>query len=122
MRLVTSCVRLACDVELLSNNREPGSSPKNESISSCTTWVGGGRIYASSLLLNEMNFLSPDLARLDFIKIDAEGMMIDVLDGARETIRHHLPWCWIEFWKAGIDPIKQHFNGLPYQFCQMPDG
>ena len=23
MRLVTSCVRLACDVELLSNNRQP---------------------------------------------------------------------------------------------------
>ena len=30
MRLVTSCVRLACDVELLSNNREPGSLDQGE--------------------------------------------------------------------------------------------
>jgi len=28
MRLVTSCVRLACDIELLSNNRHFGQNPK----------------------------------------------------------------------------------------------
>ena len=59
------------------------------------------------------------LAQLDFLKIDVEGMEIDVLAGARATIRRDQPWCWIEFWKIGIDPIKQQFDGLPYQFYQM---
>jgi FkbM family methyltransferase len=59
------------------------------------------------------------LTRLDFLKIDVEGMEVDVLAGARETIRRHQPWCWIEFWRVGIGPIKQQFGGLPYQFFPM---
>ncbi len=59
------------------------------------------------------------LARADLLKIDVEGMEIDVLVGARETIRRHRPWCWIEFWKTGGEPIKQQFEGLPYRFYQM---
>ena len=59
------------------------------------------------------------LPRLDFLKIDVEGMEIDVLSGARKTIAAHLPWCWIENWKVGADPIKQQFAGLPYKFFQI---
>jgi FkbM family methyltransferase len=59
------------------------------------------------------------LAGLDFIKIDVEGMEIDVLAGASGTIRRHLPWCWIEFWKTGVDPIKGQFKDLPYRFYKM---
>lgn len=59
------------------------------------------------------------LPRLDLIKIDVEGMEIDVLRGARRTIAAHLPWGWIENWKVGADLVKQQFAGLPYKFFQV---
>jgi len=61
------------------------------------------------------------LARLDFLKIDVEGMEIDVLEGAARTVRSHRPWCWIEYWKVGPGPIKQCFDGLAYRFFQMDE-
>jgi FkbM family methyltransferase len=59
------------------------------------------------------------LSRLDFLKIDVEGMEIDVLKGAEDLIRTQLPWCWIEYWKVGIPEIKQQFAGSPYKFFVM---
>jgi FkbM family methyltransferase len=59
------------------------------------------------------------LPSLDFLKIDVEGMEIDVLRGAAATVKAHLPWCWIESWKAGVEPIKATFGGLPYRFYQI---
>jgi FkbM family methyltransferase len=56
------------------------------------------------------------LPRLDFLKIDVEGMETDVLKGARRTLETHVPWGWIEHWKLGKDPIKQQFAGLSYRF------
>jgi FkbM family methyltransferase len=56
------------------------------------------------------------LPRLDFLKIDVEGMETDVLKGARRTLETHLPWGWIEAHKVGKDPIKQQFAGLSYKF------
>jgi FkbM family methyltransferase len=61
------------------------------------------------------------LARLDFLKIDVEGMEIDVLEGAAARIRADLPWCWVEYWKIGAEPIKRAFAGLPYQFFRMDE-
>lgn len=61
------------------------------------------------------------LPRMDFIKIDVEGMEIDVLKGSRDSIKHHLPWCWIEYWKVTIDDIKAQFFGLEYKFYIMDD-
>lgn len=58
------------------------------------------------------------LPRLDFLKIDVEGMEIDVLKGARRTIEAQLPWGWIEHWKVGANFIKQQFAGLPYKFFE----
>src|SRR5690242_12326041 len=42
------------------------------------------------------------LPRLDFLKIDVEGMEIAVLRGARDMIARFVPRCWIEYWKVGI--------------------
>jgi hypothetical protein len=58
------------------------------------------------------------LPRLDFLKIDVEGMEIEVLKGARRTIEAHLPWCWIEHWKVGVNFVKQEFAGLQYRFFE----
>jgi|SRR5579862_5579063 len=62
---------------------------------------------------------SLDLPRLDFLKVDVEGMEIDVLDGARASIDRHLPWCWIEYWKVNLADIKARFDGLDYKFYIM---
>ena len=59
------------------------------------------------------------LPRLDFLKIDVEGMEISVLQGARTALHHHLPWCWVEYWKVGRDEIRAQFAGLDYQFYLM---
>ncbi|WP_176040451.1 FkbM family methyltransferase [Burkholderia stabilis] len=56
------------------------------------------------------------LPRLDFLKLDIEGMEIDALRGARRLIETHLPWCWIEYWKVGEAPIIETFAGLDYTF------
>lgn len=64
---------------------------------------------------------SLNLLRLDFLKIDVEGMEIEVLRGAQKSIRQYLPWCWIEVWKVGVENVKAQFNGLDYVFFMMDD-
>lgn len=59
------------------------------------------------------------LPRLDFLKIDVEGMEIEVLQGARTSINRHRPWGWIEYWKVNVDDIKAQFAGLDYRFYIM---
>lgn len=62
---------------------------------------------------------SLNLSRLDFFKIDVEGMEIDVLKGSRKSLEKFLPWCWIEYWKVDINEIKAQFSGLEYKFYIM---
>jgi FkbM family methyltransferase len=59
------------------------------------------------------------LPRLDFLKIDVEGMEIDVLRGAQATLAAFAPWCWVEYWKVGAEAIRSAFAGLPYRFFPM---
>jgi FkbM family methyltransferase len=59
------------------------------------------------------------LSRLDFLKIDVEGMEIEVLQGAQRLIREHRPWCWVEYWKVSADRIKSQFANLSYTFHVM---
>lgn len=62
---------------------------------------------------------SLSLPRLDFLKIDVEGMEIEVLRGARRSIERSLPWCWVEYWKVDVRDIKNQFVGLDYKFYIM---
>ncbi|KWF85538.1 FkbM family methyltransferase [Burkholderia diffusa] len=59
------------------------------------------------------------LVRLDFLKLDIEGMEVEALRGARRLIETHLPWCWIEYWKVGEAPIIDTFAGLDYTFYRI---
>ncbi|MGA3403133.1 MAG: FkbM family methyltransferase [Acetobacteraceae bacterium] len=59
------------------------------------------------------------LPRLDFLKVDVEGMEIEVLRGARSSIERYLPWGWVEYWNVNIDDIKAQFAGLGYKFYIM---
>ena len=60
-----------------------------------------------------------DFPRLDFLKIDVEGMEIEVLKGAHSLIARERPWCWIEYWKIGVEPIQAHLVQLGYKFYVM---
>jgi FkbM family methyltransferase len=62
---------------------------------------------------------SLDLPRLDFLKIDVEGMEVDVLYGGSNTIKRDQPFAWVEYWKSDINNIKAQFAGLDYKFYVM---
>lgn len=62
---------------------------------------------------------SLNLPRLDFLKIDVEGMEVDVLKGGRETLEKYRPWCWIEQWNINKNELKEQFNNLDYSLHQM---
>ncbi|MGH1543706.1 MAG: FkbM family methyltransferase [Arenicella sp.] len=59
------------------------------------------------------------LPRLDFLKIDVEGMDVEVLKGAAQAIKAYKPWCWVEYWKSDLEAIKTQFQRLNYQFYKM---
>jgi FkbM family methyltransferase len=60
------------------------------------------------------------LPRLDFLKIDVEGMEMEVLAGAKGMIARHKPWCWVEYWMVGAETIAGAFAGLGYE-CYVVD-
>jgi FkbM family methyltransferase len=60
-----------------------------------------------------------ELPRLDFLKVDVEGMELEVLKGARRMINVHRPWCWIEYCWVDRSAITEHFEGLGYRFYLM---
>jgi FkbM family methyltransferase len=70
-------------------------------------------------VVNVVTLDSLSLPRLDFLKIDVEGMEVDVLKGGRATIRRDLPFAWIEYWKSDVNEIKAQFAGIEYKFYIM---
>lgn len=61
------------------------------------------------------------LPRLDLMKIDVEGFEVEVLAGARDTIRDNQPWCWIEYFLSDPFILKSQFAGLDYKFYRVDD-
>lgn len=60
------------------------------------------------------------LPRVDFIKIDVEGMEAEVLAGADETIRRFRPYMLIEHIKTSRDTIEDRLRAYSYRFLQEP--
>lgn len=59
------------------------------------------------------------VSRLDFLKIDVEGMEIDVLEGATDTIVRNRPWCWIEYHKVERSQLITFFSNREYTLFRM---
>ena len=55
------------------------------------------------------------LPRLDLIKIDAEGMELQVLDGAAETLARCRPVVYVEFLKSDPDALRARLEALDCQ-------
>ena len=59
------------------------------------------------------------LERLDFIKLDVEGMELDALKGAIKTIRNHRPQMMIERIKSNCDEISLFLRDLGYKIFSL---
>ena len=57
--------------------------------------------------------------QVDFIKIDVEGMDLAVLEGARETIRQHHPYLFIEHYDNRVsilDKLQAFLDEFEYEY------
>jgi Methyltransferase FkbM domain len=59
------------------------------------------------------------LDRIDLIKIDVEGMELDVLEGARASIERHHPILTVETIKTDFDRLAKLLAELNYQLFQL---
>jgi len=58
---------------------------------------------------------SVELARVDLVKIDVEGMEEDVLAGAQETIKRTRPYLVVEHYKLGATSLEAVLASLGYR-------
>jgi FkbM family methyltransferase len=60
-----------------------------------------------------------NLERADFIKMDIEGMEIQAIQGAENTIKTHRPWMFIEYWAVDQNALRSWFDGLDYTLIRV---
>jgi FkbM family methyltransferase len=62
---------------------------------------------------------SLELEGLDFIKIDIEGMEVEALIGATNTIKNYRPWAYIEYWNSDQLALKSYFDNMDYTIYRL---
>jgi FkbM family methyltransferase len=65
--------------------------------------------------LNAVSIDSLVLPRLDFLKVDVEGMELDVLKGAELTIEQYKPTLWVEWIKSDKAALLDFMGRFGYQ-------
>ena len=75
--------------------------------------------YAKTVNVDLKTIDSLGLERVDFIKIDVEGMEEAVLEGANVTIRKLKPIFFIEVLKSNPDVIHKNLSSLGYEVFPM---
>lgn len=83
-----------------------------------TEYIGQSVSYAAKDLVSvrAVTIDSLGIPKLDFLKIDVEGMEIEALRGAEGLIVNFAPTIWVEHIKCGIEPIKEFLAPLKYEF------
>jgi len=84
-------------------------------------YIGQDIDYASQarITVRQLSIDSLKLARIDFIKIDVEGMEIEVLQGATEALAAHKPQMLIEFIKSDTTAIRDLLGNLGYRMLTV---
>jgi len=77
-------------------------------------YAGGGLKVVDVITIDSLR-----LERLDFMKIDVEGMELEVLEGARGAIAKHHPLMMIEVIKSDAERIRQLLGGQGYSTYPM---
>jgi FkbM family methyltransferase len=62
---------------------------------------------------------SLEMERVDLIKIDVEGMELDVIAGAKETLARCKPVIMAEFAKVGLEKITETLQQIDYTILKM---
>ena len=86
----------------------------NLAIGSFSTSSLNSSLYMSAALFRLVTIDSLSLARLDFMKIDVEGMEEDVLEGARDAISKFKPIMIIEIIKSNKDNLLSFLEPMGY--------
>lgn len=81
-----------------------------------TEYIGQNVDYTNTVAVPLISVDSLALPRLDLVKIDVEGMEMDVLRGAWQSIEQHKPILQIEVLKTNANEIVQLLAPLGYQF------
>lgn len=85
---------------------------------------GGLNLYGRADIGQEIKSAAPievvtidslGLTRVDFIKIDIEGMELEALKGARETIARNRPYLLVEWHITGKEPIEAFLKQFQYE-------
>lgn len=78
----------------------------------------GQKIDYSPDAMQEIRCLKIDslaLSRIDLIKIDVEGMELEVLEGARQTVAKHRPILLVEWLKSPKPDLQRTLEGCGYR-------
>ncbi|NJA88516.1 FkbM family methyltransferase [Rhodocyclus tenuis] len=84
-----------------------------------TEYIGQYIDYKKTRTVPLVSIDSLGLKRLDFIKIDVEGMEEEVLDGAKKSIEKYRPIVMIEVIKSDRTNIENYFVSRGYKVFQM---
>jgi len=82
---------------------------------SSNEFIGQDINFSSSRTTRMISLDSLEIDRVDFIKIDVEGMEEDVLNGARKVIEKNQPIMLIEHIKSNKDFLQKFLNNFDYK-------
>ena len=114
----TSVVEAALGPPGLSESRlfVPSSEPKNALLVDDDSQRGGETV---AVAVTTLDALTADFARVDFVKIDAEGAEIGIVAGMQEVIRRHRPELVLEFNAARYADARGFLEGLLALYGQV---
>jgi FkbM family methyltransferase len=84
-----------------------------------TEFIGQPIDYADrTVAIEKITIDALSLPRVDFIKLDIEGMELDALEGARETIERSRPIVLVESIKVGREPLRAFLDERGYKVAE----
>jgi FkbM family methyltransferase len=83
--------------------------PRTEHIGQTVSYDSANLVPVPLVSVDSLAF-----SRVDFLKIDVEGMELDVLDGARTAINRDHPTILVEWIKSGKDVIRDFLVPFGY--------